>query len=177
MRREIFIHFAFWFSFFVLISIFKNYLNLIYWPFWVGGLIGNFLPDIDHLIYVLFMAPQELTSQRVGFLVRRREISRVITLLYETRSERKNLVFHTFIFQIIFFVFTFFILTSSVSLLVHGIVLAFCLHLLVDQLADLFDLKNLSNWGHLFPTDLDYRKSILYLSAAFLLIFLVGFVM
>jgi len=177
MRREFFIHFAFWFSFFVLVSVFKNFLSLSYWPFWLGGIIGTLIPDIDHLIYVFFLNPQELTSQRVNFLVRKREIFRVITLLNETRSERKNLIFHTFLFQIIFLVFTFFIITSSTSILVYGIVIAFLVHLFVDQLADILDIKSLSNWGSLFSFDLNYNKSILYISASFLLVCIMGFLL
>ena len=135
MRRELFIHFSFWFSFFVLISIFKHYLSLNFWPFWLGGVIGTFLPDIDHLIYVLFLSPQELTSQRIGFLWNKKEYKRMIELLYETRSERRGLVFHTIFFQLIFLVLTFWILSSSASLFGRGLVLSFALHLSVDQLS------------------------------------------
>ncbi len=174
MKRELFIHFAFWFAFFVLISIFKNYLSLSYWPFWVGGIVGNFLPDIDHLIYVFFLNPQELTSQRVNFLIKKREISRVLSLLYETRRERLGLVFHTFIFQIIFYVFSFFIVTSTTSIFVHGIVIALSMHLAVDQLVDYLEMKNLSNWGQLFSPEVDLRMAGFYVSAAFLLATLMG---
>lgn len=177
MRREVFVHFAFWFSLFVLISVFRNYLSLIYWPFWVGGIIGTVLPDIDHLVYIFFLSPQELTSQRVGFLLKNKEVLRIASLLFETRGERKNLVFHTFFFQIIFFILTFFIMTSSISLLVRGIVLSFCIHLLVDQLTDIFELKNLANWGEPFSFRLSYRGSILYLSASFLAFSIMGFLM
>ncbi len=177
MRREFFIHFAFWLSFFVLLSIFKNYLSLSYWPFWVGGILGTILPDIDHLIYVFFLNPQELTSQRVHFLVKKKDFFRVITLLYETRYERKNLVLHTFLFQIIFLALTIFIMSSSASLLVRGVVLAFLIHLAIDQLADMFDTKSLGNWGQLFSTELNYRWSVLYVSASFLLVFIIGILM
>jgi hypothetical protein len=113
MRRELFIHLSFWFFFFVVISITKHYLNISYWPFWLGGFIGVLMPDLDHLIYVFFLGPQELTSQRVGFLWEKKEYKRLIDLLYETRSERKGLIFHTIFFQIIFLVLTFWIMTSS----------------------------------------------------------------
>ena len=177
MRRELFIHFAFWFGFFAFVTIFRNHLSLTYWPFWLGGAIGTILPDADHLIYVLFLNPQELTSQRVSFLIKRREISRVISLLYETRKERQNLVFHSFLFQVIFFVFAFFIVSSTSSILVRGIVLAMSLHLAVDQLADYLDMKNLNNWGKIFSFDLDSQKSVLFLTASFLLVCVLGFLM
>ncbi len=150
---------------------------MTYWPFWLGGLVGTILPDIDHLIYVFFLNPHELTSQRVSFLFKKKEFLRVITLLYETRNERKSLIFHTFLFQIIFFILTFFIVSSSSSFLVRGIVLAFSLHLVVDQLADILEVKNLSNWGELFSSELDFSKSNLYISVSFLLVFIMGFFM
>jgi hypothetical protein len=177
MKRELFVHFAFWFLFFVLISIFRHFMSLSFWPFWVGGAIGTLLADVDHLIYIFFLNPQELTSQRVNFLVKKKEVSRAASLLYETRSERKNLVFHTFLFQIIFLVVTFFIVTSSASLFVNGIVLAFSLHLLVDELADFLEMGSLSNWGQLLPHGLDKRKSMLYISFVFFLVCIMGFFM
>lgn len=174
MKREFFIHFAFWFSFFVLISVFKNSLSLSYWPFWVGGIIGTVLPDIDHLIYAFFMDPQELTSQRAVYLLRKRNILRMISLLFETRHDRGNLVFHTFISQIFFLVLSFLILSSSSSLLAIGIVLGFSIHLSVDQLADITGIKNLDNWGNLIPFEFRKKYSPLYVFASFIVIFLMG---
>jgi hypothetical protein len=177
MRRELFIHLAFWFSFFVLISIFKNFLNLSYWPFWVGGLIGVILPDLDHLIYVYFIKPTDLTSQRVNYLVNKRQIWRSIQLLYETRSERRGLVFHTIFFQVIFLVLTFWMMSSSSSPFGRGLVLSFALHISIDQLVDLVEIKNLNNWQKFFPFNLDQNKSKAIWFFGLLLVFIMGFLM
>lgn len=175
MRRELFIHFAFWFSFFVFISIFRGYLTLNSWPLWFGGLVGTLLPNVDHLIYVFFLNPQELTSQRVNFLLKRKEISRVFTLLSETRPERKNLIFHTFIFQLIFFAVAVFILTSSNSIFARGLVLAFMLHLSIDQIIDLKSMENLNNWGELPLNVLSGKKPALYIVVSILVLVVLSF--
>jgi hypothetical protein len=177
MRRELFIHFAFWFSFFVLISLVKHFLNINYWPFWLGGAIGVLMPDLDHIIYIFFMGPQELTSQRVGFLWEKKEYKRLIELLYETRSERKGLIFHTLFFQIIFLVLTFWIMSSSASIFGKGLVLSFALHLSIDQLVDLIEVKNLDNWTKFLPINLDPTKSNIFWSAGMLLVVIMGIFM
>jgi hypothetical protein len=177
MKRELFVHLSFWFSFFVLISIFKHFLSISYWPFWIGGLIGVLMPDLDHLIYVFFTGPQELTSQRVGFLWGKKDYKRLIELLYETRSERMGLIFHTIFFQIIFLILTFWIMSSSASIFGKGIVLSFALHLSIDQLVDLTDMKNLDNWTRLLPINLDLLKSKLYWSLGTILVLLMGILM
>ena len=177
MRRELFIHFAFWFSFFVLISLVKHFLNISYWPFWLGGAIGVLMPDLDHLIYVVFTGPQELTSQRVGFLWNRREIKRLVELLYETRSERRGLIFHTIFFQAIFLILTFWLMSSSASLFGKGLVLSFALHLSIDQLVDITEMKSLSNWTKFLPISLDLRKSEFCCSAGVLLVAVMGLLM
>lgn len=177
MKKELFIHFAFWFAFFALVSILRNFLSFEYWPFWVGGIVGNLLADTDHLVYVFFLSPQELTSQRVTFLLKRKEILRVLSLLSETRKERKNLVFHSFLFQIIFFAFAFFIISSTTSIFVQGIVLALSLHLIVDEVSDYLEMKDLSNWGKILSTDLDATQSVIYISVSFLLVCVLGFLM
>ena len=177
MRRELFIHFSFWFSFFVLISIVRHFLNLNFWPFWLGGLIGVLMPDLDHLIYVFFLGPQELTSQRVSFLWGRKEYVRLIELLYETRSERRGLIFHTIFFQAIFLILTFWIMSSSGSLFGKGLVLSFALHLSIDQLVDIFDMRSLSNWTKFLPIDLDFDKSRICWTVGILLVASMGLLM
>ncbi len=171
MKRDLFIHLAFWFSLFVLISIFKHFPPLSYWPFWLGGLTGVFMPDLDHLIYVLYLDPTDLTSQRTTFLWKKKEYKRVVQLLYETRSERRGLIFHTFFFQIIFFILTFWIMSSSSSIFGRGLVLSFSLHLLIDQLVDIVDIKSLDNWTSYLPFKLDFKQSKIYwVIMAFLLL-------
>jgi hypothetical protein len=177
MRRELFVHFSFWFAFFVFVSIFKHFISISHWPLWIGGLVGIFLPDIDHLIYVLFLSPQELTSQRVNFLWNRKEMWRMIQLLYETRSERKGLIFHTIFFQLIFFILTFWLMSSSASIFGKGLALSFSLHLCVDQLVDLMETKSFDNWFTYLPFKLNLSQSKTYLAAAFLLVCVMGFLM
>jgi len=38
--------------------------------FWLGGVIGAFFLDIDHLLYALVIYPHELTSMRVKRLIK-----------------------------------------------------------------------------------------------------------
>jgi hypothetical protein len=177
MRRELFIHLSFWFSFFVLLSLVKHFLSLNYWPFWLGGLVGVILPDLDHLIYVYFIKPTDLSSQRVNYLVNKKQIWRSVQLLYETRSERRGLVFHTIFFQIIFLVLTFWIMSSSSSLFGRGLVLSFALHISIDQLVDLVDMKHLGNWLKFFPVELDPGKSKIFWSIGMFLVLIMGFLM
>lgn len=177
MRRELFIHFSLWFSFFVFVAIVKHYFSLDSWLFWVGGVTGVFLPDLDHIIYVLFLRPQELTSQRFNFLVNRKEIKRAVELLYETRGERTGLIFHTVLFQIIFLILTFWMMSSSGSLFGHGLVLSFALHLSVDQIVDLIELQNFNNWLKLTVINLNFKKAQIYWLVTLLLVLMMGFLM
>ncbi len=174
MKRELFVHFSYFLSFFIFVSIIKGYLNFSYYSFWLGGIIGTFLPDIDHLLY-LYLRPQELTAQRVGFLIDKREVKRVVTLLYETRGERKNLIFHTAFFQIIFVILTFWMLSSSGSLFGKGLVLAFSLHLLIDQIVDLTETGKFDNWLKYSPWYLDLKNARIYVTVIVFLTLGLGF--
>jgi hypothetical protein len=174
MRRELFIHFSFWFSFFVLIAVIRHYFALPYWSFWLGGLVGIVMPDLDHLIYVYFIKPTDLSSQRINYLVNKKVLLRSVELMYETRTERRGLIFHTIFFQLIFFVLTFWMLSSSGSYFGKGLVLSFILHLSVDQLIDLNDLKNLENWFTNLPFKLDLKQSKNYWMISTALIILFG---
>ena len=73
--------------------------------FWVGGFLGTFLLDVDHLIYTLFVYPEEATSQKVRSLVQDGRFQEILALLRQTEKERIRLSFHNAGFQVIFYVF------------------------------------------------------------------------
>jgi len=175
MKREISVHLVLLFLFLAIVAIFRHFFNLDSWPFWIGTIIGNFLPDLDHIIYLLFLEPQDLTAQRTDFLVNKREFRRAIELLYETRAERKNLIFHTILFQIIMIILTFWMMSSSASVFGKGLSLAFLIHLCVDQLVDLFDTKSLSSWFNFLPFKFEFNQSKLYLILVFIAVCIIGF--
>lgn len=175
MKKEIFIHFAFFVSLFIFVSIIRKYLSFSFWLFWAGGIIGTLLPDLDHILYVFFLRPQELTSQRVSYMLTKRDFWGSLNLLAETRSERTKLIFHTATFQLIFLVLAFFVLTSSGSLMGRGLVLAFFLHLTVDQAVDLASTGGLSNWFKNFPIELDAGKQKTYWWAQIVLLLIFSF--
>jgi hypothetical protein len=152
-------------------------LSLPYYGFWLGGIFGTVLPDIDHIIYFYLVKPVELTSQRFNFLLEKRQIGKMFSLLYGTSSERKELIFHTIFFQMIFFVLTFWMLSSSGSLFGKGMVLAFGLHLLIDQATDLSEVGNLDNWFKNLPVKLDLVQSKIYWLVATLATLGMGFLM
>lgn len=146
MKKEVTIHFVFLIAFLILVSVLKGWIETTYWPFWLGMVLGTILPDLDHLVYVYFLEPNDLTSQRVTYSISKKEIFKSAALLYDTRRERVKLIFHTAWFQILFLILAIFVSTSSASVIGFGIVLAFSIHLLVDQLLDLIDTKNLDSW-------------------------------
>lgn len=134
MKRVLFIHFSFLVSFFILLSLANSWLSLSYWPLWLGGIVGSILPELDSLVYVFFVNPQELTSQRVIYLLKKRSFLDAVRLLIETRLERGSLVFHSNTFLVTALVLGIWLMTSSASYLGKGIVLGIIVHLVVDRL-------------------------------------------
>lgn len=162
MKKELTIHLVSFAIYFLAVIVVKQYFSLSYLAFVIGGLLGVFLPDLDHLIYVYITKPLDLTSQRVNYLVNKNEIRRSVELLYETRGERKDLIFHTIFFEAIFFVLMFLVLTSSGSLLGKGLVISFMLHLCVDQFIDLKQTGNIDGWFRNLPFKFDVGQSRLF---------------
>ena len=104
------------------------------WLLILGVLIGCLLPFLDRLIYVFFIGPQELSSQRVAFSLKRGSLVSAIKLLIETRFERQSLIFHSSFFMVIVLALGFWLITSSASFLGKGIVWGMVAHLVVDRL-------------------------------------------
>ena len=134
MKKEIFIHSSFLISALILVSILNKWFSLSYWPFWLGGVVGSILPDLDHIIYIFFLEPQELSSQRIVYLIRNRSYLGTLRLLFETRMERRSLIFHSNLSLTVVLVLAFWMFTSSSSLVGSGLVLGMALHLLLDRL-------------------------------------------
>ena len=135
MKKEIINHIIFWFSYFLFLTIINSLYSLNFWPLYVGGLVGIFImPNLDHLLHIFVFKPQELTSQRVLVLIKNKQYKEALVLMYDTRDERSNLIFHTTLFQIIFTVLTFWVVTSSGNLFVRGLVLGYLLSLVIFNL-------------------------------------------
>lgn len=183
MRRELLVHFSFLLLLFVLITLFKKWIPtsleafLFYLPFWVGGILGTILPDLDHLIYVYYLRPQDLTSQRAASLIDQRQIWNSLDLLASTRNERTGLIFHTVLFQIIFAVLAFWVISSSGSMFGRGLVLAFVLHLVIDQFVDLMKVGNLYNWFKQVGWQLTREKETIYWVGNLIIVLIFGFLM
>ena len=175
MKKEILTHIVYLLVFSILVILVKRYFlpleltsALRIALFLLGGILGTIMPDIDHLIYIYLLHPQELTSQRVNYVMGnmalpvKQRIWQVFELMTATREERKGLIFHTIHFQLIFWVLTFLVISSSGSILGRGLVLAFSLHLIIDQLLDLMKLENLDNWFRAWNIELEKEKYLFY---------------
>jgi hypothetical protein len=134
MRKEIVNHLIYFFAYFLFLTLVNSLYSFSYWPLYVGGLVGLFMSNLDHLLHVFVFKPQELTSQRVVGLLRSKQYKGALTLLHDTKEERNDLIFHTGLFQIIFTVLTFWVVTSSGSVFTKGLVLSYLLGLVIFNL-------------------------------------------
>ena len=73
------------------------------------------------------------------------DIEKAVSVKLETNSH----IFHSYLFQVIFLVLTFYVLTSTGSALASGVSLFAYLQILKDQVADL-SAKNMQSWGGFF---------------------------
>lgn len=176
MKREFVIHLFSFSIFFLAIFALKGYFSLEFVPFFIGGLVGTALPDIDHLIYTYYLKPHELASQRLQSSVKNKGLYKSLDLFYATRQERKGLIFHSIWFQLLFLFFTFWVASSSGHLLMKGLTVAFSYHLLVDQFSDLLESGNLSNWLSNLNVKFTKESALLYWLVMAMFIFIFAFI-
>jgi hypothetical protein len=119
-------------------------LNLIF--FNLGLFLGFLLYDLDHFIYCFWQFPQELTPQRVKYLVNQKQYRQAFFLVWQTRKERTKTIFHSVFFQTILLIVCFLILFSSPSLFGKGIILGLFGHSLMEQGIALAKNETLDNW-------------------------------
>ena len=103
---------------------------------WLGGIVGTFLIEADQLVYVYTQRPEDPVSVEVRGLIGQKKWAEAATLILSTAKDRRQLVFHSVIFQVLFQIFSFFVITSTGSYFGIGLVLAMSLHLLVKEMKD-----------------------------------------
>jgi hypothetical protein len=166
MKKEIINHLIYWFSYFLFLTIANSLYSFKFWPIYVGGLVGMLLSYADHLLHIFVFKPLELTSQRVNLLIKNKQYKEALILLHDTCDERKDLIFHTIQFQIIFAILTFWVVSSSGNLFARGLVLAYFLGL------TLFNLKKILK-GELILDNKDSTR--IYFTSQVLALFIFGF--
>ncbi len=175
MKKDLITHFVYMLAFLILVALYRQWIALEYLPLLFGGMIGTLLPDIDHLIYIYLLKPNESMSKEVTNLVGNRNFLKSWNILANTRTERKNLIIHSAHFQLIFLAFAFFVITSTGSLLGRGLVLAFALHILIDQIIDYMETKKLDHWFTKIPLALSEKQKRWYLIGNIAALIILGF--
>lgn len=113
----------------------------------LGLFLGTFLLDLDHLVYWFFLKPDLPESKKAKEYWQKKDFKNLLSLLGENHKTHTSLVFHHFLFQALFLVVTFFVLTSTASVFGKGLVLAMSAHLLTDIYLDLKkNPTHLKNW-------------------------------
>ena len=176
LKKELVTHFTFMLAFFLLISVANGMFEFRHIVFWFGGIFGTLLPDVDHFIYAKFLKPNEESAVSATEMSKKSFIA-AYEYLIKRNVDNAKLVFHNANFQLIFFVFAFLVVTSSGNLLGIGLVLAFLVHLIVDELIDFFERNRLSNWFVGFLLKLDSRQEKWFLGFNIVGVFLLGFML
>ena len=157
-----------------LTTVLKGWFTLGVIPLWIGGLLGIFLPEADHLIYAYFLRPHEYDSQRMQRMMAHGQVFQTVQMGTETRSSKQSLIFHTLSFHIVFFLFALFVITSTGSLLGRRLVLGFLVNLLVDQYFDYRALGDLNNWFSQMKMSVTKDQSKLFLGVQVILLFVLA---
>ena len=141
MKKDLINNVIYFLSFFLLVTLINKLFSFSYWPLYLGGIVGMILPNLDHLLYSFVFKPFELTSIRIKALIAEKRYKEAIMFLYATKEERKDLIFHSLNFQLIFAVLAFWVVSSSGNLFGKGLVLGFSLSEAVFVYKNISDKK------------------------------------
>jgi hypothetical protein len=102
----------------------------------LGLAFGAALPDLDHLIYWLWRAPNSEISQLVRRHLTERQFKPLLSLIKSQSGDHDNLIFHHFFGHSIITILSFFIFSSTGSTFAQALILALNLHLFIDVYTD-----------------------------------------
>lgn len=110
------------------------------------GLLGNTLPDLDHVIYYLTYGKDSEYSQIIKLFIKERDFKEVKDFLRENHKYLTGLYSHTILSPIITGFLTYLFITNS-KIYFATLFLSITIHFLYDILEDLLFFKRLNpNW-------------------------------
>lgn len=164
---------------FILYFALAGLFNRLYRPehivFYIGGLLGILLPLVDRFLLKYLLKPKKFAVDQAITDLEHGNINKSLGELGEYDNTKDKLIFHTAVFQLLFLIIAFYIVSSSRHLLASGIVLGFMLHLSIAQGLDLRDLKTIDHWFRNFPISLDQRQKIWFFVGNIVFLLLFGF--
>lgn len=130
----------------VISSLFIWYIgiNLIYW--WIGGLIGFFILDIDHLLDIYFIHPDTEYGKKIIKSVKNTDWKGAWSEMLSTVDQRPQLVMHSLIFEIIVAILGLYVVTSDHTFLGQALILSLMLRIVSEQVREYMHLNNIDTW-------------------------------
>jgi len=107
--------------------------DLVFW--FTGAIIGGYFIKLEQIAYALYIYPQEPLSVQIKSLFKQKQYHQLLKTL-KINVNLQRLAFRSVVFQAIWFVLAFFILTSTSYTFGKTMVIGIGLHLLLDQWAD-----------------------------------------
>lgn len=146
MRKRIVNHLKITVIFLLLLSLYRLKIDFSLIFLWLGGLVGALILDLDYLFQVFLVQPDLPLSKEAKTLWQEKKYQEILKLVYAKTDEITKYTFHTLFFQAIFFLFSFFVMTSTASHFGQALVLCASLHLLTEQIADIREKGMLSDY-------------------------------
>jgi len=114
--------------------------------FWLGGIVGIPLLDIDHLLY-LFTNSEEKSCQKFFRIWREKKHQKAIFYLVSLhKNDNNKKLLHNGFFGIVWAALCLLVLIINRGLFQVGLMLSIYLHLLKDIIEDLSDMEHLKEW-------------------------------
>lgn len=138
-KSEIITHLVITFFYFLVLSVLRLKIDTGLVFLWLGGLLGTFLLDIDHLLYWFIIHPEKEDSAEAKALWQQKGVGgyrQIYGLIQKTHSSHDRLIFHSAVFQAILLVLAFYVVSSGGSFFGSGLIMSINLHLLKDEWQD-----------------------------------------
>jgi hypothetical protein len=175
MKKYLITHFLSVAVFFLLVTLYRRLGIEDSIAFWLGGAVGVVAPDLDFVVRNYFLKYRDLSSQESDF-IKRSPLQMWKLFVEQKENYYPDLVFHTARFQVVFAIFSFWVISSTSSVFAFGVVLGVFLHILVDELLDIRSGRGIKAWFGGSGLGLDMRGEKVYILVQSFILFLFGFI-
>jgi len=157
----------------IVLTLIKRWFSYPYALVWLGVITGFYLPFVDNLFYAYVVRPEANISKNIRSLVSIRKIKQLVRYTNEVDGQQERSIIYSAYFQAVFLLLTYYILTSSGSLFGRGLVYGFSLRLLLEQVLQYMNTKELNKWFSEMSIVMDAHKTrvFLYANGLVLLVF------
>ena len=134
----------------------------------ICSILGTFILDLDYFIHAYLVEPEETFSKNLRAFIKHKDLSGALTHIQVNGDTVKDKTLHSALFQLLFAIFSIFVIYSDVYYPIKALVISIFANTLY-KVIEVYFTKDINEWFWSFKKVPDKKGFTIYLLSMFLI--------